>query len=132
MVNLTLALCAFLHVGQILVHGLLLFRCGELLHQLALRCQHHEGDTEDSVGASRKNGKVLIAVCYVKLHLRTLTTAYPVALSFLDRIAPFNFLKAVEETLCKGTNAQAPLAHLLLLHREATAHANTVHHLIIG
>ena len=90
---------ALLYVSQIFVYGSLLFGGGELLYQLALRSQHHEGNAEDGVGACGEDGEMFFAVFYCELHLGAFRTAYPVALCFFYRVAPVDGVETVEQTL---------------------------------
>ena len=69
--------------------------------------------------------------CNLKFHLRTLRATNPVLLCLLDAVAPLYRVQSVQESLCISTHSQAPLPHLLLLHRETAAHTHTIHHLII-
>ena len=69
---------------------------------------------------------------YLKFHLCSFRASYPVALSLLKRLSPVHGVQSVEQTLCIGADAQAPLHHLLLNNGVAAAHAHAVHHLVIG
>ena len=69
---------------------------------------------------------------YSELHLRTLTSAYPVLLCLLDRVAPVDSLQTVEQALRVSRCAQTPLLHLLLHDGEAAALAHAVHHFVVG
>ena len=90
MVHLAVTLRALLHILEIFLHLFLLFRCGELPDEFALGCQHHEGDTEDGIGAGGEDGEALstliipITLINLKLHFRTFGAAYPVALCLLQ------------------------------------------------
>ena len=57
MVYLTLALGAACNVLHVFLHLFLLLRRGELLHQLALRCQYHERHAEHRVGTGGEDGE---------------------------------------------------------------------------
>ena len=105
---------------------------GELRHEFALRCQHHERNAEDSVGASGEDSEVEVLTSHLELHLRALTSAYPVLLCLLDRVAPVDGVEAVEQTLRVSRCAQTPLLHLLLHDGEAATLAHAVHHLVVG
>ena len=105
---------------------------GELRHEFALRRQHHERYAEDSVGASGEDSEVEVLTSHFELHLRTLTSAYPVLLCLLDRVAPVDSLQTVEQALRVSRCAQTPLLHLLLHDGEAAALAHAVHHLVVG
>ena len=131
-VNLPLALGTALHVGQILLHLGLLSVGGQLLHQFALGCQNHEGYTEHGVGTCGEDGKLLVCIGYLELHLSAFAASYPVLLCLLDRVAPFDGVQSVEQPLCVGAHSQAPLAHLLLLHGVASTHAHSLYHLVVG
>ena len=75
---------------------------------------------------------LFILIPYFELHLGTLRASYPVLLRLLDRVAPVDGLQSVEQSLCVSADTQAPLAHLLLLYREAAAHADTINNLVVG
>ena len=139
MVHLTLALGAFLHVGQVFIDGLLLTGRGELCDELALRSQHHESDTEDGVGTGGEDGEAVdggqTAVHtggHFKKHLCAFRAAYPVALGLLDGVAPVDGVETVEQALGIGRHAQTPLAHLLLLHGITAALRDSVDDLVVG
>ena len=125
-------LCALLYISQILVNSSLLLGCGELLHELALRCENHEGHAEDGVGTGGEDGELDVAVFHCKLHLCSFRASDPVFLCLLYRVAPVDGVKTVEQALRVGTCAQAPLAHLLLHHGVAATLAHAVHHLVVG
>ena len=113
------------HLGALAVGG-------ELLDEFALGGQHHEGHTKDGVGTGGEDGKLQVAVLHAELHLRAFAAANPVALGLLDGFGPVNSLQSIEQALCVGRHAEAPLAHLLLHHGMATALAHAVHHLVVG
>ena len=71
MVHLAFALCALLHVGQVLIYFFLLLWGGELFYQLTLWCQYHERNAEHRICTRGEDGEALGAVCYLKLYLRT-------------------------------------------------------------
>ena len=102
-VHLALALGAFLHISQVFVDGRPLLGSGQLVDELALRSQHHEGDAEDGVGTGGEDGERVGALSYpigalgnLKLHLGTLGTAYPVALGLFQRVGPLDVVQSVE------------------------------------
>ena len=132
MVNHALALSASLDIFDIFVHGRTLFRCGDLVHEFALRSEHHEGDAKHGVGACGEDGEGFVAVGYLELYLSSLAASYPVLLCLLDGVAPLDGLQSVEQTLAVGADAETPLAHLFLFYREAAAHADAVDYLIVG
>ena len=99
MVSHTVQLGALLHVSEIFVHSSLLLRCGELLHEFALRCQYHEGNAEDGVGTCGEDGEVEVLICHLELHLSSFRTTDPVALCLLDGITPVYCLQSVKQTL---------------------------------
>ena len=75
---------------------------------------------------------MLIAVLHLELHLCSLRTTNPVALSLLERVGPVDGLQSVEQTLGVCRHTQAPLAHLLLNHRIAATHADAIDNLVVG
>ena len=79
-----LALGAFLGGFEIGFHlGTLSFG-GQTGHQLAFRCENHEGYAENGICARGKDGKFHIAVLHGKLHLGSFGASNPVALRFLE------------------------------------------------
>ena len=135
MVYLTLALRAASHILDVFLNLGLLLGCGKFVDKVALRCQYHESNTEHGVGTGSEDGEGLIVIVPVpnpKLHLCTLRPAYPVLLCLLDGVAPVDGLQSVEQTLGVGADAEAPLAHLLLLDGEAAAHTDAIDHLVVG
>ena len=75
---------------------------------------------------------MLIAVFHAEAHFRTLRTTNPVTLRLFERVGPLHGIQPVQQTLCVGRYAQAPLLHLLLYHRVSAAFAHAVHHFVIG
>ena len=131
-VHLALALSTLLHISQIFIYGSLLIGSGQLGHELALRSQYHEGNTEDGIGTCGEDGEVLLAVGYLELHLCTLRTTNPVALSLFQGVSPVDGLQSVEQTLSISRGTQAPLAHLLLFYGIATTLRHTIDNLVVG
>ena len=84
MVTDAVALGALLHVCDIFVNGGTLRVGSQLVNELTLRCKHHEGHAEDGVGTCGENGKMLVAVLHLELHLGSFRTSYPVALCLLQ------------------------------------------------
>ena len=131
MIHLAITLRALLHIVQIFINSLFLVGCGEFRHEVTLRSQYHEGDTEHRIGTSGEDGEVFVRVSHLELYLSTLRTSNPVALSLFQRVSPVNFLQTVQQALCVGTDTQTPLAHLLLYDGIAATNADTVNHLVI-
>gem|GEM_PF-2497087 len=129
-----LALGLLLRLEQVCLDGFLLFRRGKLLHPVALRCQHHEGDTEDRIGARGEDRHLifLVAVEDMEDHLRALAPADPVALHLLERVGPVQGIEAGKQTLGVRAHAQLPLLHLLLFDGETAAHGVALLHLVVG
>ena len=123
---------ALLHVGEVVVHFLLLRVGGELAHEFAFRCEHHECHSEDGVGACGEDGEFHVAVFHLELHLRSFRASYPVFLCLLDAVAPLHGVESFEQTLRVCRRTEAPLLHLLLHHGVAAAFAHAVHHLVVG
>ena len=123
---LTLGLLAdLLHIGG---HRFLLRGGGQLIHQLAFGRQHHESHAEDGVHPRREDSHRQFAAVAdrVEHDLRALGFADPVALHLLQGVCPCKGVQALEQTAGIGRHAQLPLLHLLLLHRETAAHAESV------
>ena len=131
-VHLAVALCTLLHIVEVFLYFLFLFRGGQLCHEVALRSQHHERHTEHRIGTGGEDGEVLVRVSHLEFHFRTLASAYPVALGFLQRVGPVYLIQSVQQALGIGRDAQTPLAHLLLHHRIAASHADAVYHLVVS
>ena len=127
-----LALRALLRGIEISLHLSTLRVRGHATHEFALGGEHHERHAENRVGAGGENRERIFGAVDAELHLRAFGTANPVALRLFDRVAPVHRFQPVEQTLCVGRNAQAPLHRLLLHHGEAAAHRNAVHHLVVG
>ena len=105
---------------------------GQAGHPFALGRQHHEGDAEDGVGSGGEDGYGFVAALDAELHFGAFGAAYPVALGLFERVGPVKAVEAVEQALCVGRHAQAPLPHHFLHHGEAAAHRHAVHHLVVG
>ena len=117
--------------GHISLHLFAAVDRGELRHEFAFGSEHHEGHTENRVGAGGEDRELHIAVFHRKLHFRAFRTADPVALRFFDRVAPIEAFEGVEQTAGVGAHAQTPLLHLLLHHRVSATFRNTVHHFVV-
>src|SRR3712207_434085 len=81
----TVELGAFLDISQVLAHFGLLLLGGQLVHQLRLGGQYHEGNAENGVGTGGENGEMAVAAGHFELHFGTLRATYPVTLRLLDR-----------------------------------------------
>ena len=123
---------ALLGSVEVSLNVCLLCLCGELLYEFALRGKHHKGHTEDRIRTCGEDRKLHVAIFHRELHLRTLWTTNPVTLRFLQWICPVDCIESVEQALSISWYAQAPLLHLLLYNRVATAFAHTVYYLIVG
>ena len=117
--------------GHIGLHLFAAVGRGELRHEFAFGSEHHEGYTENRVGARGEDREFHVAVFHRKLHLRAFRTPDPVALRFLDRIGPVEFVESVEQAAGVGAHAQTPLLHLLLHHGVSAAFRNAVHHFVV-
>ena len=128
---------AALDVLQVLIYCSTLVGCSNLIDEFALGSEDEEGNAEHRVGSCGEDGE---GTCLVSifgegignLYLSSFAAAYPVALRFLDALAPVNGVEAVEETLAVGTDTQAPLPHLLLFDGIAATDADAFHHFIVG
>ncbi len=134
LVDHTLTLGLVADAVDIAVDSLLLLGSGHHGHIVALRRQHHKRNPEHRVGSRCEYLKRQTVVASVdgKLHLRTLRTAYPVALCFLQRVGPVELVESVKQTLRVGRHPQTPLIHQFLLHGIAAAYRHTLAHLVIG
>ena len=117
-----------------------------------LGTEHHESDTEDSIGSCGKNletrHRLRVELRHIGLRTRqhigvalhveqephrgTFRAANPVALDLLQRVGPIHLLQPVDQTLGVGRDAEAPLTHQLALHGVAATHREAVHHLVVG
>ena len=118
-----------------------------------LGSDHHKRGAKNRIGPGRKHFKhfgsagfagfagaasygLLVAsrsaAEHPKPNPRALAAADPVALRFLDAVAPVQLLEAVEQALGKGTDAHGPLKHGLLHDGMAAALAQTVHDFVVG
>ena len=67
-----------------------------------------------------------------KLHQSPFAPSDPIALRGLDAFAPIELVQSVEQPLCVGSYAQAPLRHAFPFHGMAAAFAHTVLHFVVG
>ena len=67
-----------------------------------------------------------------KLHLRAFAAADPVALHFLEGLAPVDLLQALQQALGVGGDAQHPLAHRPAHDGKAAHLAPAIHDLLVG
>ena len=139
MTSLTLTFSLALASIEISIDGSFLAGCSDHLHILAFRSEHHEGHSEHSVGTGCEDGEFEAVLCgriivrhNLELCLCTFASANPVALCLLDRIAPVDGVETIEQTLCIGRDAEAPLTHQFLLNWEAATFADAIHHLVVG
>ncbi len=132
LLDLALALGLVLHLVKIGVYQRLLLGSGEQGHIFGLRSEHHEGDAEDGVGAGGEYLEVQVPVGHPEVHFGTLAAAYPVALGLLEAFAPVQCVETGEEARRVGRDAQAPLAHHLLLDGMAAANGEAFRNLVVG
>ncbi len=127
-----LALGPLLGLGDVFLDGGAVLGRGELADPLVLGSDDHERDAEDGVGARGEDFELAVRTLDVEEDLRADRTADPVALDFLERIAPGELVETVEHTLGVGRDAEQPLLHALLLDGEAAADRKPVAHLVVG
>ena len=133
LVDLALALGLVADFAQVCLHGLVLLRGGDLGHIVGLGGKNHEGDAKDGVGACGEDFELeVVAARQGEEHLGAFAATNPVALGLLEAIAPFQSVEAVKQTLCVCGDAEAPLAHLLLLHGESAADTESLADLVVG
>ena len=124
---------------EVSIDGSFLVGCSDHLHILAFRSEHHESHSEHCVGTGCEDGEfesILSCRIIVRHNLElcfcTFASANPVALCLLDRVAPVDGVKSVEESLCIGRDTETPLAHELLLYRVSATFAHAIYHLVVG
>ncbi len=129
-----LALRLLLHRRKVLIHGRFLFRSGQNFNEVALRRKHHKGHAEHRVRAGCEYGDVVFGLAVVALEdsLAAVGLADPVALHLLKGVGPVYSVKSFKKPSGIGRDAQLPLLHLLLLHRETSAHGKAVLDLVVG
>ena len=132
MVYHSLAFRATFDILNIFIDGRPLISGSYHIYELRLRCEHEESNAEHSICTSGEDGERRLLTIHLDLHLSTLRASDPVFLCLLDRVAPLYSVESVEQTLAVSADAEAPLAHLLLLYRESATHADTIHHLVVG
>ena len=135
--RLTLAFGAVLGVVHVGFHFRLLFGRGEGLDGFVFGAEHHEADPEKRVGACGEYPEAFgnplgLGMVDFKAHFRAHAAANPVALHFLERVAPFQGVQTVQEALGVGGDTQRPLFHQLAFHGETTAFGEAVHHFVVG
>src|SRR5690606_34388719 len=119
---------------QILFDLLALRLAGDVFYHLVFRRDHHEVNAEYGVGPGCEDHHVLhfrLLAFYLETDFRARTLADPVALNLLHRLAEVDLVKSFKQSFGVLGNAQTPLAHLSLYHRETTAIAYTVDDLIV-
>ena len=121
-----------LDLVEVSVDGGFLFGGGYLCHIFAFGGEYHEGDPEDGVGAGGEDGEGDVTVDDLELHLGTFGAAYPVALGLFEGVGPVDGVEAVEQALGIGRDAEAPLAHHLLLDGVSAAHREPFAHFVVG
>ena len=118
--------------------GLIHLDCGLVLdgnnlpEQSALWRHDHVGRAEQRVRPSGEDGNLEVGILDAEKHLSTLRASDPVALHFLERVAPVDAVKIVEQALRVSGDAQHPLAHRLAHHRETTDLAHAILDLLVG
>ena len=127
-----LALRALPRLGDVPFDGVPVFGRGELADPLVFGGDDHERHAEDRVGTRGEDFELAVRTLDVEEDLRADRTADPVALDLLERVAPFEPLQPVEHPLGVGRHAEQPLLHALLLHGIASAHRQSVAHLVVG
>ena len=68
----------------------------------------------------------------METHFGPFRTTDPVALSFLERVGPVEFIETVEQTLGIGRDAETPLVHEFLFNRVASTDRHTLADLVVG
>ena len=96
------------------------------------RGQDHVSRAEQSVGPSCENRYFFLGIVQSKFHQRAFAAANPIALHFLERIAPVNAFQAFEQALGVSGNSKHPLAHRLACDRKSADLAFTVDHFFVG
>ena len=109
-----------------------LFRRNDCVQQIALWRKHHVRRAEQRVWTRGKNRDLRIGILDLENDLRALGSADPVALHFLERIAPLDAVEIVQQTLGVGGDAQHPLPHRLAFDRETAHLADAVLDLLVG
>ncbi len=113
----------------------LLFRRGQPGDQRVLRRQHHEGYTEDGIGAGGKYPDLFLGhagVVKAKRYLRAEALADPVALHALDALGPVDTLE-LQQLVGVLRDPEEPLLEVAADDRGLAALADALpHHLLIG
>ena len=110
----------------------LVFGGNNLPEQLALRRHDHVRRAEQRVRPRGENGDLDVGIFDAEKHLRTLRAADPVALHFLERLAPVDAVEVVEQPLRVLGDSQHPLLHRPTNDREAADLAQAVLDLLVG
>ena len=103
-----------------------------LPEQSALRRHDHVGRAEQRVRPRGEDGNLDVGILDPEKHLSPLRASDPVALHFLERVAPVDAVEIVEQALRVSGDAQHPLAHRLTHHRKTTDLAHAVLDLLVG
>ena len=109
-----------------------LFRRNDCVQQVALWRKHHVRRAEQRVWTRGKNRDLRVGILDLENDLRALGSADPVALHFLERIAPLDAVEIVQQALGVGGDAQHPLTHRLAFHGETAHLAYAVLDLLVG
>ena len=102
----------------------------QVLHQLPVRRQDHEGDTVDGLDTRREDAE-LAAADDLESDLNALALADPVALHVLRALRPVDLVQAFQQLLGEGGLVDDPLLHVLADHGIAAALALAVDDLVV-
>ena len=103
----------------------------QILHQLSVGRQHHEGDAVDGFNTGGEDAE-FAAADDLELHLNTGALADPVALHILGAFRPVNLLQAFQQLFRESGLIDDPLLHVLADHGVAAALALAVDDFVIG
>src|SRR6478672_10720993 len=96
------------------------------------RREHQECTAVNRVGSRSENANLLIYILNLKIDLRALASANPIALERLDSFRPIQFVESLEQSLRKSSDTQHPLPHRSSHNRKAANLAFSVYNLLVG
>src|SRR4029077_14170947 len=96
------------------------------------RREHQECTAINRVGSRSENANLLIYILNLKIDLRALASANPVALEQFDSLGPIQSVESLKQSLRIGSDTQHPLPHRSSHNRKSTDFALSIHNLLVG
>ena len=118
--------------GFVFFDGFALFGSGDGGNERMLWREDHVGRAEECVRACREDLHFARRVFDLEFNQGSLATADPVSLEKFDALRPIESIESIQKALCKGCDAEHPLAERTALDRESPDFALAVDDFLVG